>query len=266
MDLSSHPGCIDVPNHEVKLFGASRNHATATTIFVPMTVPKLRSSIRSRSPSLSLERSLWGQGNGHVVGIDEVGKGAWAGPLTIGMAVVPSGRRVYKVRDSKMLKESEREALFDRIAQWCEAWAIGHASPAECDELGMSEAQRLAARRAFSQLDFKPDAAIMDGNWDFVDPRDIGEGGTSTIVNGDVTSLSIAAASVLAKVTRDRIMRSEATHYPYYNFEGNKGYPGPAHVAGIAGWGPSAIHRRSWVFMDHQPWSGARRFVRPEAQ
>ena len=76
-----------------------------------------------------------------MVGVDEVGRGSWAGPLTVGAAVVPVGRRVYKIRDSKMLTEEEREALFDRIADWCEAWAVGHASPEECDELGMSDAQ-----------------------------------------------------------------------------------------------------------------------------
>lgn len=231
-----------------------------------MSVPKLRSAIRSRSPGLAVERSLWELGHDKIVGIDEVGRGAWAGPLTIGVAVIPKDRRIYKVRDSKMLKESEREALFERISEWCEAWAVGHASHQECDELGMSEAQRLATRRAFASLGFMPDAALMDGNWDFVGANNVGAGGRQTIVKGDATSLSIAAASVLAKVTRDRMMRAASIHYPYYNFEGNKGYPGPAHVSGLAGWGPSAIHRRSWVFMDHQPWSGCRRYLRPEMQ
>ena len=91
-----------------------------------------------------------------VVGIDEVGRGSWAGPLTIGAAVLPQDKRVNKVRDSKALTEAEREALFDRIGDWCVAWSVGHASEEECDELGMSEAQRLAARRALDDLGVAP--------------------------------------------------------------------------------------------------------------
>src|SRR5204863_4552444 len=114
--------------------------------------PKLRQAIKARAPSLAVERALWDAGHEVVVGMDEVGRGAWAGPLTLGAAVVPRDRRVNKIRDSKMLSEREREALFDRIAEWCVAWSVGHASEVECDELGMSEAQRLAARRALDAL------------------------------------------------------------------------------------------------------------------
>jgi ribonuclease HII len=194
-----------------------------------------------------------------VVGVDEVGRGSWAGPLSVGVAVVPRGRRVYKVRDSKLLTEEEREALFERIASWVDGWAVGHASADECDELGMSDAQRLAAQRALEDLGMTPDHVLVDGNWDFV-------GGARRIVRGDRTSLSIAAASILAKVTRDRIMRDLAIHYPGYNFEGNKGYPCPVHKAALQAMGPSAIHRRSWVFMDHLMWNGLHRYARPEDQ
>jgi ribonuclease HII len=110
-----------------------------------------------------MERELWDRGRTVVVGVDEVGRGAWAGPLTVGAAVLPKGRRVYKVRDSKMLTEAEREALFDRIAGWCEAWAVGHADHEECDELGMSAAQRLAAKRAIAALGGAPDHVLIDG-------------------------------------------------------------------------------------------------------
>jgi ribonuclease HII len=191
--------------------------------------------------------------------MDEVGRGSWAGPLTVGAAVVPLDRRVYKIRDSKLLTEQEREALFDRIADWCQAWSVGHASPEECDELGMSDAQRLAARRAIERLDLEPDHVLVDGKWDFV-------GGATRIVRGDRTSLSIAAASILAKVTRDRMMRELAEHHPGYNFEANKGYPCPIHKAALQAWGPSAIHRRAWVFMDHLVWNGLERYRRPEDQ
>ncbi len=225
------------------------------------TAPTLRKALQRQSPSLTFERALWDEGHEVVVGIDEVGRGAWAGPLTLGAAVLPRDRRVYKVRDSKQLTEREREALFDRIAGWCTAWSVGHATHEECDELGMSEAQRLAARRAIEGLGVRPDRVLIDGNWDFV-----GGGNTQRIVRGDARCLSISAASILAKVTRDRIMRSESEHHPWWWFDQNKGYPCPRHQAALRGMGPSAIHRRSWVFMDNLPWGGVRRIVRPDPQ
>jgi ribonuclease HII len=160
-----------------------------------------------------------------------------------------------------MLTEHEREAMFDRVAGWCAAWAVGHASHEECDELGMSEAQRLAARRAIEGLGIVPDRVLVDGNWDFV-----GGGFTQTIVRGDRSSLSIAAASILAKVTRDRIMRSWSEDFPHYAFESNKGYPCPVHKAALQAWGPSSVHRRSWVFMEGLVWNGLRRYQRPGSQ
>ena len=225
------------------------------------TVPRLRKALKGASPGLRFERELWDAGAEIVVGIDEVGRGAWAGPLTVGAAIVPKDRRIYKLRDSKMLTEVEREALFERIAAWCEGWAIGHASHQECDELGMSDAQRLAADRALASLGVEPDRVLLDGRWDFVR-----RGTTKAIVRGDSISLSIAAASILAKVTRDRIMRDLAEHYPYFAFDDNKGYPCPRHKAALQGWGPSAIHRRSWVFMDYLPWTGVPRYIRPNPQ
>jgi ribonuclease HII len=224
----------------------------------PRTVPTLRKALKSSAPSLDAERALWAEGHDIVVGIDEVGRGAWAGPLTLGAAVVPKDRRVNKIRDSKMLTEPEREALFDRVADWCVAWSVGHASEQECDELGMSEAQRLAARRALDDLGVPAERVLLDGKWDFV-----GDGTSQMLVKGDARCLSIAAASILAKVTRDRIMRAEAEHHPYWAFELNKGYPCPKHKVALQGLGPSAIHRRSWVFMDHLSWAGVPRLVPP---
>lgn len=211
-------------------------------------VPKLRKAVKGKSPGLGNERALWAQGRNVVVGIDEVGKGAWAGPLTLGAAVVPKDSRIYKVRDSKMLTEPEREAMFDRVANWCEAWSVGHATVEECDELGMSAAQRLAARRCIEGLGVEVDHVLMDGNWDF-----IGGGNTTLIVKGDATCLSIAAASILAKVTRDRMMREAAGHYPHYAFAGNKGYPCPIHKRALSEYGPTQVHRHSWAFMDGLP-------------
>jgi ribonuclease HII len=218
---------------------------------VTATVPQLRKALKSKSPSLSVERELWGLGHDAVVGMDEVGRGSWAGPISVGAAIVPKDKRVYKIRDSKMLTEPERELMFDRIASWCVAWAVGHASQKECDTLGMSAAQKLAADRALEDLRLPVDKVVLDGNWDFV-----GRGTTLKIVKGDARCLSIAAASILAKVTRDRMMRAEADNYPGYDFELNKGYPCPRHKIALRAYGPSAIHRRSWVFMDNLPWTG----------
>lgn len=219
--------------------------------------PRLRKALKKHAPNLAVERELWAAGHDVVVGLDEVGRGAWAGPLVIGAVVVPRDRRVYKIRDSKMLTEPEREALFDRITSWAVAWAVGVASQGECDTLGMSGAQRLAARRALDGLGVVPDQILLDGRWDFV-----GGSNTRRIVKGDATCLSIAAASIVAKVWRDRLMRAEAEHFPGYDFDSNKGYPCPRHRMALAGMGPTSIHRRSWVFMESLPWTGVQR-VRP---
>ena len=188
-----------------------------------------------------------------MVGVDEVGRGAWAGPLTVAAAVVPHDRRVYGVRDSKLLTESQREGLYDRLADWCLAWGVGHATNHECDALGMSQAQRLAARRALDALGTDFDAVVIDGKWDFV-----GGSNTHTMVNGDRVCLSIAAASVLAKVTRDRLMRATGDEHPDYCFDSNKGYPCPRHKAALAAHGPTPLHRRSWAFMDNLGWGHLR--------
>ena len=212
-------------------------------------------------PSLSTEHELWAEGAEVVVGVDEVGRGSWAGPISVGAAVLPRDKRARKVRDSKMLTEPEREHMFPRLAEWCATWAVGHASQEECDELGMSAAQKLAAKRALAGLSVTPDVVLVDGNWDFV-----GTARVKRLVKGDARCLSIATASVLAKVTRDRIMRAEAEHFPGYDFELNKGYPCPRHKAALAAWGPTSIHRRAWVFMDHLPWDGVPRLVRDTGQ
>jgi len=207
---------------------------------------------------------LWAEGRDVVVGVDEVGRGSWAGPLTVGAAVLPRDRRVYRIRDSKMLAEVERERLFPRLAAWCTAWSVGHASQQECDDLGMSAAQRLAATRAVAGLGLSapPDAVLVDGSWDFVSGSHVERGNVTRIVKGDASCLSIATASILAKVSRDRIMRAEAENFPAYDFDLNKGYPCPRHKAALAAFGPTSIHRRAWVFMDNLPWGGVQRTVR----
>ena len=224
-------------------------------VAMPAATPLLRSN--RKIPGLGVERGLWDEGHDVVVGVDEVGRGAWAGPLSVGAAVLPRDRRVYKVRDSKMLTEEQREHLFDRLTAWCVAWSVGHATQEECDRLGMSAAQKLAARRALDGLGLAPSAVLVDGKWDFV-----GGGLSRRIVSGDASCLSIATASILAKVTRDRIMRGEAEHFPAFDFDRNKGYPCPRHKAALAAFGPTSIHRRAWIFMEHLPWGGVHRYSR----
>jgi ribonuclease HII len=168
---------------------------------------------------------------------------------------------VNGVRDSKMLTEAGREQIFDRVAGWCDAWAVGAASHVECDELGMAAAQKLAAKRALDSLGVSADAAVVDGKWNFVAPH---VRHVEMRVKADAICLSVAAASILAKVTRDRIMREQAVHYPQWHFDTNKGYPCPLHRTALQGYGPSAIHRRTWVFMENfVPWPGMR-VVRPD--
>lgn len=224
---------------------------------VAPTTPLMRN--KRKVPGLHVEKALWDEGHEVVVGVDEVGRGAWAGPISVGAAVLPRDRRVYKVRDSKMLTSDQREKMFDRLAEWCVTWSVGHASQPECDELGMSAAQKLAAKRAIEGLGLHapPSVVLVDGTWDFV-----GAGNTRRIVRGDAGCLSIATASVLAKVTRDRLMRLEAEHFPAYDFDKNKGYPCPRHKAALAAFGPTSIHRRAWIFMEHTVWGGVRRYSR----
>jgi len=225
------------------------------------TVRQLRGALKKSSPGLRNEREFWEAGADFVVGMDEVGKGAWAGPLAVGAAVVPRDRRIYKVRDSKRLTEVEGEAMDERISEWCRAWSVGLASHKECDELGMPAAQKLAARRALDGLGVTADRLLLDGKWDFV-----ADGRSRMLVRGERESLSIAAASILAKVTRDRLMRELSDQFPWYGFAENKGYPCPRHRAALHDVGPSTIHRCSWAYMDGLNWRGVTRTVPDHGQ
>jgi ribonuclease HII len=208
-------------------------------------------------PTLRVERLCWEAGDHVVCGIDEVGRGSWAGPVTVA-AVVPPNSHLSGVRDSKMLLPAERERCAKRVRDWAAAIGVGHASHQECDDLGMTLALRAAGNRALDQLaeqGFVPDRIVLDGNHDY-----FGLGArVKTIVKGDASVLSVAAASVVAKVTRDAIMAEEAEHFPAYGFESNRGYPAPVHKCALAAYGPCAIHRRSWIFMENLPWSGIHR-------
>jgi ribonuclease HII len=189
-----------------------------------------------------------------VVGIDEVGRGAWAGPVTVA-AVVSGDVHLRGVRDSKQLTRAEREHAADAVHGWARGVGVGHASHDECDAFGMTAALRMAAVRALDELaaaGFEPDRIVLDGNHDYLRLGDR----VTTVVKGDASVLSVAAASCVAKVTRDAIMRDEAEHFPAYGFESNVGYPAPVHKFALAAYGPSTIHRRTWVFMEQLCWRG----------
>lgn len=188
-------------------------------------------------PGTRYERELLQGGAELIAGVDEVGMGAWAGPVAVGAVVLDPNRRIYKVRDSKLLDPVRREWLAERVRELCLDFAIGLSWPGEIDEFGLSEALRRAAARALAALRVKPDACLLDGHWNF-----IGEG-TKVVVRGDCESVSIASASIVAKVARDSLMQEIGGMYPAYGFHLNKGYPSPLHKWALAASGPSPAHR-----------------------
>lgn len=222
-------------------------------------------------PTLDLERRLAGEGYDLIVGFDEVGRGALAGPVMVGAAAlwsrdmdelaVPEG-----VADSKLLTEHRREAIVDGLKAWCAAWAVGQASNAEIDEWGIGHALGIASLRALNQVERELGVilgkglrvgAILDGPNDYItkaadtfDAPDVPVGAeVTTLVKGDRQCASVAAAAVIAKVTRDRLMVDLAQsnpRYEAYRWASNKGYGTQEHRDAIAAIGPSPLHRVSW--------------------
>jgi ribonuclease HII len=213
-------------------------------------------------PDLDEEQRLLADGHQSVAGMDEVGRGAWAGPVTVGIAIVRPDASTASMpvwlRDSKQLSEMRRESIFDEVREWCLTWSVGHASPDECDGLGMTAALRLASQRALSALGEQPAALLVDGPVDLLrakgDEAPIFAGTVRPVIKGDAKCASVAAASVLAKVVRDGLMRADSEHFPAYEFERNKGYPSPAHQRALRGYGLTSIHRRSWSYVADLPW------------
>lgn len=191
-----------------------------------------------------LERQLFDAGHLIVAGIDEVGRGAWAGPVSVGVVMAqiedldhfPPG-----IKDSKALRPRARQALFEPICRAALGWGVGHASNSECDSLGMTRAQALAAHRAVEQAEMVPDAIIVDGSFEYT-----GLKGANGYIGADAKSVLVAAASILAKVTRDRMMVEHATVHQGYALSSNKGYPSKEHRLAVAQLGLSSIHRQSW--------------------
>lgn len=193
-----------------------------------------------RNPTFQIERELQAQGYQVIVGVDEAGCGALAGPVVAGAVVLPLSSRLGLLRDSKLLNPRQRATLFELICERATAFATGLASVEEIAELGIRPANLLAMRRAVDQ--------IRDADFVLVDAWTIP--GISIpqrgIIRGDLTIKSIAAGSIIAKVTRDRIMVEFARQYPEYGFEEHKGYGTAAHKAAIKCHGPCLIHRLGW--------------------
>ena len=219
----------------------------------------------SRKPSLRVERALQREGHRLLAGMDEVGRGALAGPVSVGVVVIDDVCRSAPVgvKDSKLLSHQMRERMVPKIQGWATAYAVGHASPGEIDRHGIIVALRLAGTRALAELarfSVIPDLVILDGNHDWLtDPERVGLLGllgngaerapcvpVMTIVKADLSCSSVAAASVLAKVERDAIMVALAAEVPDYAWQLNKGYSAPEHFAALQVLGPSVHHRRSW--------------------
>ncbi len=210
--------------------------------------------MHDKTASLTFERDLLARGYGWIVGIDEAGRGAWAGPVAAGAVCLPLERDdlmsvLEGVRDSKLLTAHARESLIEGIKATARGWGVGRAEAGEIDRIGIVPATLLAMQRAVAQMvaDFPqivPDFLLIDSiKWRGLPERDVPY---QAIIRGDQLSLSIAAASVLAKVTRDGWMVEYDAQYPQYGFAAHKGYGVPVHRAALRDHGASPLHRMSY--------------------
>lgn len=197
-------------------------------------------------PTLEYEEALWKQGFFHVAGVDEAGRGCWAGPVTAGAVILPADSGMLSVlngaRDSKMMTPAERERMFAVITAHALTWSVGEADNEEIDRVGILNATKNAMKRAIAALDPKPVRLLID----YVRLHDVTIP-QQGIKHGDAVSLSIACASILAKVTRDRWMCGTAARlYPEYGFDRHKGYGTKQHQTALAQYGPCPLHRMSF--------------------
>jgi ribonuclease HII len=221
----------------------------------------------SRAPSLRVERELLRSGVRWLAAVDEVGRGSLAGPVSVGIVLIDAGVRTAPtgLRDSKLLTAQARRTLVPRLRRWAPAWAVGHAGPDEIDRVGILRALRTAGERALAQLPHRPDHVLLDGSYDWLSrppPALFELDGTvqaydldavvTTRVKADLTCASVAAASVLAKTTRDELMVELAAGHPVYGWEVNKGYASPEHRAALDRHGTCEQHRRSWNLFGRQ--------------
>ena len=177
-----------------------------------------------------------------ICGIDEVGRGPLAGPVVAGAVILPKDCDILYINDSKQLSEKKREELYDIITEKAVAWSVGYASPERIDEINILQATYEAMRQAINNLEVRPDILLNDAvNIPQVSIKQV------PIIKGDAKSLSIGAASIVAKVTRDRLMADYALVFPEYDFAGNKGYGSATHIEALKKYGPTPIHRKSFI-------------------
>lgn len=193
-----------------------------------------------------LERGCWAEGHQLVCGCDEAGAGPLAGPVYAAAVILPRELDIPGLNDSKKLTSKKRDGLYDMIIEQAEAWSVAWVDHQEIDATDILSARMNAMQRAIDGLAVQPDFALIDGN------RDHGKQGAvttphATVVKGDSLSASIAAASILAKVSRDRYMEEMAVQYPQYAFEKHKGYPTKLHYERLDQYGPCPIHRLTFL-------------------
>jgi ribonuclease HII len=205
-------------------------------------------------PSLRAERELFQGGAPIVLACDEVGRGALAGPVSVGLVVIDASvrRMPAGLRDSKLMSEPRREAMAPKAAAWVRGWAVGEASAAEIDAIGIMACLGLAGARAFAALvaaqpDIDDAPLLLDGNYDWLSAPIERRARVVTRIKADRDCASVAAASVIAKVHRDGGMRRAHDETPLYGWDENKGYSSPAHFAAIDEHGPSGLHRMTWL-------------------
>lgn len=191
---------------------------------------------------LEFEKEALAKGYKSVCGVDEAGRGPLAGPVCAAAVILPEGVIIDSVNDSKKLSEKKRESLFDVIREQALSYSIAYATVDEIEEINILNATMLAMRRAIDGLEIKADYAMIDGNK--IPPIDID---AECIVKGDAKSMSIACASILAKVSRDRLLYKYAEEYPMYGFDKHKGYGTKVHREAILKYGPCPYHRKSFL-------------------
>lgn len=190
----------------------------------------------------NIENEYFSKGVGIICGVDEAGRGPLAGPVCAAAVILPANLELPGLTDSKKLTDKRRRELFPMIKEKAIAYGIGFASEQEIDEINILQATFLAMERALAQLNVRPDLALIDGNRE----KDFGIP-VKTVVKGDSLSANIAAASILAKVSRDDIMMALAEEYPQYGFEIHKGYGTKAHYQALRAYGASPVHRSSFL-------------------
>lgn len=218
---------------------------------------------KKNRPTLDFENNLFSRGAKLIAGMDEVGRGCLAGPVSVGVAVINIDciNPPENLADSKLLTHEQREELLPLVKTWVKDFAVGHASNEEIDEIGLTRALRRAGRRALVQLETKPDHLILDGKHNWLMPekethnmfeQEFDDGPLSadlkiiTQIKADLTCASVAAASIVAKTTRDQMMSELSKEFPNYFWAENKGYAAPEHLSAIKSFGATKYHRVSW--------------------